>query len=76
MARDRFLAQGVTGTKRQRGGKPVSSRKPTKDQTKRPGKPRKHHGGSDEEGGDDESDNEVGDVNDLEHRYGTDENEV
>ncbi|KAJ2021668.1 hypothetical protein IWW57_004837, partial [Coemansia sp. S610] len=62
MAKDRFLAQGVTGTKRQRGGgKPTSSRKPTKDQAKRPGKPRKHHGGSDEEGGDDESDNEVGD---------------
>ncbi|KAJ2733713.1 pre-rRNA processing protein [Coemansia sp. BCRC 34962] len=77
MAKDRFLAQGVAGTKRQRnGGRPAGSRKPAKDQAKRPGKPRRHHAGSDEEGGDDESDNEVGDVSDLEHRYGTDENDM
>ncbi|KAJ2909310.1 pre-rRNA processing protein, partial [Coemansia aciculifera] len=80
MARDRFLAQGVTGTKRQRSsGKPAGSHKQTKDQAKQhPSKPRKHRGSS--EGGghdnDDDSDNEVGDVNDLEHRYGTDEAEV
>ncbi|KAJ2337124.1 pre-rRNA processing protein [Coemansia sp. RSA 2681] len=82
MARDRFLAQGVTGTKRQRGGggKAAGPRKQTKDQAMRPSKPRRHHhsgdGGEEKEEGDDESDNEVGDVNDLEHRYGTDEAEA
>ncbi|KAJ2744311.1 pre-rRNA processing protein [Coemansia sp. BCRC 34301] len=76
MARDRFLAQGVTGTKRQRsGGKPAGPRKQTKDQTTHPSKPRRHHV-SEGDGGDDESDNEIGDVNDLEHRYGTDEAEA
>ncbi|KAJ1988970.1 pre-rRNA processing protein, partial [Coemansia thaxteri] len=81
MPKDRFLAQGVTGSKRQRSGKPAAARKQAKGQpSQRPGhSKRRRHGGSDDDeegGGHGESENEIGDINDLEHRYGTDENEA
>ncbi|KAJ2803448.1 pre-rRNA processing protein [Coemansia guatemalensis] len=59
MAKDRFLAQGVTTTKRQRNGK-VSNKSHSRKA--------KDNGSESEDG--------IGDVEDLEHRYGTDTDEA
>ncbi|KAJ2770947.1 pre-rRNA processing protein [Coemansia nantahalensis] len=74
MAKDRFLAQGVTGTKRPRGGKP--GRAP-----QRGGKPAaaaaaKSINRRAARGDGSESEDNVGDIGDLEHRYGTDSDEA
>ncbi|KAJ2662485.1 pre-rRNA processing protein [Coemansia sp. RSA 1199] len=59
MAKDRFLAQGVTHTKRQRG---AQSQKNQKNQRSQKSRMRSHGSdGSDSDG--------VGDVSDLEHQY-------
>ncbi|KAJ1883191.1 pre-rRNA processing protein [Coemansia sp. RSA 1722] len=72
MARDRFLAQGVTTTKRQRSGKPVGGSAGGRKQAGGPGaRPKKH---TDDAG--DESDDQIGDVDDLEHRHEPDEDEI
>ncbi|KAJ2612678.1 pre-rRNA processing protein [Coemansia sp. RSA 1365] len=59
MAKDRFLAQGVTSTKRQRNGKV------TKGGNKNPKKSNK-----------DEEESDIGDIEDLEHRYETETDEA
>ncbi|KAJ2502204.1 pre-rRNA processing protein [Coemansia sp. RSA 1972] len=55
MAKDRFLAQGVTHTKRQRGAHSQKNQRSQKSRMRR------HESGSDSDG--------VGDISDLEHQY-------
>ncbi|KAJ2720508.1 pre-rRNA processing protein [Coemansia sp. Benny D115] len=70
MAKDRFLAQGVTTTKRQRNGKPAPSSHKQQQQQ------RSAHKGKAATAREGESEDEVGDIDNLEHRYGADENEL
>ncbi|KAJ1990759.1 pre-rRNA processing protein [Coemansia spiralis] len=71
MAKDRFLAQGVTTTKRQRNGKPVNSSSSKKD-TRRANKATALKNIDDSE----DDDDVIGDVDNLEHTYGADRNEL
>ncbi|KAJ2712571.1 pre-rRNA processing protein, partial [Coemansia spiralis] len=78
MAKDRFLAQGVTGTKRQRSGKPTRPQQPQQKQQRGGKRGPAPRGGSRRPAKDSgsESEDNVGDVGDLEHRYGTDSDEA
>ncbi|KAJ2879140.1 pre-rRNA processing protein, partial [Coemansia asiatica] len=75
MAKDRFLAQGVTTKKRQRSGKPagvsIARKQPGIPSTK--SKKRLNDADEDASG---ESDDQIGDIDDLEHRHEPDENEL
>ncbi|KAJ1861363.1 pre-rRNA processing protein [Coemansia sp. RSA 2703] len=77
MAKDRFLTQGVI-TKRQRNGKPVdSARKPNQKQGQKAKQSghvtSKRHGKPNES---DDSGDEVGDIENLEHRHDIDPDEM
>ncbi|KAJ1939289.1 pre-rRNA processing protein, partial [Linderina pennispora] len=70
MAGDRFLAKGVTRTKRQRNGRPVSKGATS---TGAKARSRKATKGSDESGSDSDA---IGDIESLEHQYGPNEDEL
>ncbi|KAJ1727897.1 pre-rRNA processing protein [Coemansia biformis] len=71
MAKDRLLARGVTGTKRQRSGKPLA---PQRRGGQAAAKPSGRRARAADKGS--ESEDNVGDIGDLEHRYGTDTDEA
>ncbi|KAJ2586894.1 pre-rRNA processing protein [Coemansia sp. D1744] len=62
MAKDRFLAQGVTHTKRQRGAHGQKDQKNQKNQRSQKSRMRSHGSDGSESDG-------VGDISDLEHQY-------
>ncbi|KAJ2823257.1 pre-rRNA processing protein, partial [Coemansia erecta] len=64
MAKDRFLAQGVTHTKRQRGAGPQSQKSQKNQKSRMRDRGSKNSDNSDSD--------EVGGIDDLEHRYGAD----
>ncbi|KAJ2157886.1 pre-rRNA processing protein [Coemansia sp. RSA 552] len=71
MAKDRFLARGVASTKRQRNGKPAASQAAKPSRRAAGGRHNGRSGGSGSE-----PDDSVGNVDDLEHRFGADTDEA